>query len=136
MTEKIEQTEDVEETVEDAEQKPAETKTLTQSEVNRLVARERKAWSAKYESLKSEHEALLKKIADAEQEAEDKAKEKVEGLRKGQPENVLKLLDKLSYTEQLEYLSDPANRIEKKVIPTLPNERPNQTQHPRIDRVI
>lgn len=136
MTDKTEKTEAVDETVEDAEQETVETKTLTQAEVNKLIARERKSWSTKYDALKAERDALQLKMDEAEQAAEEKAKTKAEALRKGQPDSVLKLLDKLSYQEQLEWLSDPENQVAKKQIPTLPTERSNQKSLPKIDRII
>lgn len=138
MTEQAPKTESVEETVEtpDGEQKPPE-KTVTQSELNRILAKERKDASTKYNALKAEHDALLKKIEDERTAAEDAAKEKVEELRKDLPENILKLLDRLSPIDQLEWLNDPANKVQKKTIPELPEgSREQLPRPPKLRRVV
>jgi seryl-tRNA synthetase len=111
-------------------------KKFSQKDVNALLAKERKTAQAKLEVLQTKHDELLKSIADKEAEAEDAAKTKVEGLRKGVPETIGKLLDKLTYSEQLEWLQDPANQIQKKTVPPLPPERQNVPQVPRIERIV
>jgi hypothetical protein len=103
--------------------KKEDAKTFAQDEVNRLLAKERKSYQVKLDTLQGNYDALQKDIQDREAAAEEKAKAQVETLRKGLPENVAKLLDKLSAQDQLEWLSDPANRAEKKTIPSLPSER-------------
>lgn len=120
-------TETVEDTVvtPDGEQKPPE-KTFTQSEVNRLMAKERQSATKKYDTLKSEYDTLKKSVEDKEAEAEEAAKSKVAELRKDLPENITKLLDKLSAVEQLEWLSDPANQPKRTRIPPLPDAHPEQ----------
>ena len=99
-------------------------KTFTQEEVNSLLARERKSWQGKFGTLQGQFDALQKQVQDTEAAAEEKAKAQVTELRKGLPENVARLLDRLSYSEQLEWLQDPANKqTERKQIPSLPRVR-------------
>ena len=103
--------------------KTNQEKTLTQSEVNKLLADERRKHDAKYNELKSEYTGFKTTIEQREQAANDAAAEKVEALRKDLPEPITKLLDKLTPIEQLEWLNDPANVITKKEIPPLPQSR-------------
>lgn len=95
-------------------------KTLTQSEVNKLLADERRKHDAKFNDLKSEFTTFKTTIEEREQAANDAALEKVEALRKDLPESITKLLDKLTPVEQLDWLSDPENVVTKKEIPPLP----------------
>lgn len=123
-TSKAEQT-DTEE-VKEPEQSPgtkSTEKTLTQSEVNKLLADERRKHDAKYNELKGEYSTFKSTIEAKEQAANDAAAEKVEALRKDLPDPLIKLLDNLSPVAQLEWLSDPANVITKKEIPPLPSSR-------------
>jgi hypothetical protein len=125
MNEPIEETTENEETVETqgAEETQPE-KMLSQAEVNRILARERKAATVKYNALQSQFDALQKDL-DAKREAEEAiVLDKISKLREGQPKHVLSLLDKLDPQEQLEWLSgEDAKVVEKKTIPPLPNER-------------
>jgi molecular chaperone GrpE (heat shock protein) len=109
--------------------KTNQEKTLTQSEVNKLMADERRKHESKYNELKSEYTTYKSSIEAKEQAANDAAAEKVETLRKDLPEAITKLLDKLTPVEQLDWLNDPANVITKKEIPPLPNARENS--HPQ-----
>lgn len=114
------------EEVKEPEQSPgtkSTEKTLTQSEVNKLLADERRKHDAKYNELKQEYTGFKQTIEQREQAANDAAAEKVEALRKDLPEPIMKLLDKLTPIEQLEWLNDPANVITKKEIPPLPPSR-------------
>ena len=117
-----EQTEEVKEPEQSPGTKSTE-KTLTQSEVNKLLADERRKHDAKYNELKTEYTGFKSSIEAKEQAANDAAAEKVEALRKDLPEPIIKLLDNLSPVAQLEWLSDPANVITKKEIPPLPEPR-------------
>jgi hypothetical protein len=125
MNEPIEPTTENEETVETqgAEETQPE-KMLSQQEVNRILARERKAATVKYNALQSQFDALQKDL-DAKREAEEAiVLDKISKLREGQPKHVLSLLDKLDPQEQLEWLSgEDAKVVERKTIPPLPNER-------------
>lgn len=125
MTEETDKKDDAPET-ETVETPPAEKKpekTLTQSEVNALMAKERKQASEKHSALKAEYDAYKKQIEERDAAANEAAEQAVADLRKDLPEGVGKLLDKLSAVEQLEWLRDPANVIEKKHIPELPEDR-------------
>lgn len=115
-----EQTEEVKEPEQSPGTKSTE-KTLTQSEVNKLLAEERRKHDAKYKDLQTEYAGYKSSIEAKEQAANDAAAEKVEALRKDLPEAIVKLLDKLTPIEQLEWLNDPANAITKKQIPELPD---------------
>lgn len=100
--------------------KTTQEKTLTQTEVNKLMADERRRHEAKYNELKSEYTTFKTGIEDREKAANDAAAEKVETLRKDLPESITKLLDKLTPVEQLDWLNDPENVVTKKEIPPLP----------------
>lgn len=110
--------------VKELDKEPGKTipeKTLTQTEVNKLLADERRKHDAKYNDLKSEYTGYKTTIEQREKQANDAAAEKVEALRTGLPEAITKLLDKLTPIEQLEWLSDPDNAVTtKKEIPALP----------------
>ena len=133
MSEKIEQAEDVKETA--VEQDKTEP-TLKQSEVNALMAKERKSYEAKLKAMTEEYTAFKKQIEDKQAEAEAAAKEKVEKLREGLPENLTALLDKLTATDQLEWLSDPTNTITKQTIKPLPEAREGERRAPSIGTIV
>lgn len=95
-------------------------KTLTQSEVNKLLAEERRKHDAKFKELQTEYNGFKQTIEEREKAANDAVAEKVEALRKDLPEPITKLLDRLTPVEQLEWLNDPENAIQKKEIPPLP----------------
>jgi hypothetical protein len=98
---------------------------LSQAEVNRILARERKAATVKYNALQSQFEALQKDL-DAKSEAEEAIlMEQVNKLRDelGIESHVLKLLDNRTPQEQLEWLSEASKSVSKKTIPPLPTER-------------
>jgi molecular chaperone GrpE (heat shock protein) len=119
---KAKETEQQEE-VKELDKEPGKTtpeKTLTQTEVNKLLADERRKHDAKYNELKGEYSTFKTTIEQREQAANDAAAEKVEALRKDLPDPIIKLLDNLTPVAQLEWLSDPANVITKKEIPPLP----------------
>jgi Ulp1 family protease len=105
--------------------KTNQEKTLTQSEVNKLLADERRKHDAKYNELKTEYTGFKQTIEQREQAANDAAAEKVEALRKDLPEPITKLLDRMTPVEQLEWLNDPTNNVvtAKKEIPALPSSR-------------
>ena len=118
-----ESTEQQEEPVKESPTEASKTnqeKTLTQTEVNKILADERRKHDAKFKELQTEYNGYKQTIEQREQAANDAAAEKVEALRKDIPESVIKLLDKLTPIEQLEWLSDPENAITKKEIPPLP----------------
>ena len=133
MTDKTEQAEDVKETA--IEQDKTEP-TLKQSEVNALMAKERKSYEAKLKATQEEYAAFKKQIDDAREAQEAAAKEKVEKLREGLPENLTALLDKLTATDQLEWLSDPTNTITKQTIKPLPEAREAERRAPSIGTIV
>lgn len=137
MTDKIEdpKTEDAGKETESPTEKQAE-KTLTQSEVNALMAKERKTYEAKLKATQDEFATFKKSIEDRQAEAEEAAKEKVEKLREGLPEGIIALLDKLAPLDQLEWLSDPANTIEHKTIKPLPASREEPGRMPSIGTIV
>lgn len=122
MTDKIEDTEIEVETVTTQDKKE---KQFSQDEVNKLLAKERREHKAKLDTLQSEYDTYKADKEAKEAELTEKNKAKVEALKKDLPEQVVKLLDKLSIQEQLEYLEDPENKIviEKKTIPETPKGR-------------
>ena len=115
---------------------PTAEKTLKQSEVNALLAKERKAMDTKFKQLNDEYTAFKTGIEEKQTNAEEEAKEKVEKLREKVPEPIIKLLDKMSYTEQLSWLSDPANNITQSNIPPLPTPGGPSHKPPTIGTVI
>ena len=133
MSKETEQTEDVKETA--IEQDKTEP-TLKQSEVNALMAKERKSYEAKLKATQEEFATFKKQIEDKQAEAEAAAKEKVEKLREGLPENLTALLDKLTATDQLEWLSDPTNTITKQTIKPLPEAREGERRAPSIGTIV
>ena len=134
-TEDVKSDEEVKETDKQPDKK-ADEKLLTESQVNALMAKERKSYEAKLKATNDEYAAFKKSIEDKAAEAETAAKEKVEKLREGLPEGIIALLDKLPAVEQLEWLSDPANIIEKKTSPHLPEPRQDGTRLPSIGTVV
>ena len=110
--------------------------TFKQSEVNALMAKERKAYEAKLKATQEEFATFKKQIEDKQAEAEAAAKEKVEKLREGLPENLTALLDKLTATDQLEWLSDPTNTITKQTIKPLPEAREGERRAPSIGTIV
>ena len=110
--------------------------TLKQSEVNALMAKERKSYEAKLRATQEEFATFKKQIEDKQAEAEAAAKEKVEKLREGLPENLTALLDKLTPLDQLEWLSDPTNTITKQTIKPLPEAREGERRAPSIGTIV
>lgn len=118
-----ESTEETQETVKEPEQSPgtkSTEKTLTQTEVNKILADERRKHEAQYKALKGEFDTFKGDIEAKEKAANDAAAENVEALRKDLPESITKLLDKLSPVEQLEWLNNEDNILTKKQVPPLP----------------
>jgi len=118
-----ENTEAQTEEVKEPEQSPgtkSTEKTLTQSEVNKILADERRKHEAQFKTLKSEYDTFKGEIEAREKAANDAAAEQVEALRKDLPESIIELLDELSPLKQLEWLTNPKNAITKKQIPELP----------------
>jgi len=133
-----ENTEAQTEEVKEPEQSPgtkSTEKTLTQTEVNKILAEERRKHDAQFKALKGEFDTFRGEIEAKEKAANEAAAEQVEALRKDLPEAIAKLLDKLTPIEQLEWLRDPENQIAKKQIPELPdpvNGHGNKTKRIRV----
>lgn len=115
---------------------PTAEKTLKQSEVNALMAAERKQFEKKFSTLETEYKTFKQAIEEKQEAAEAAAKEKVERLREGLPENITALLDKLTATDQLEWLSDPTNTITKQTIKPLPEAREGERRAPSIGTIV
>ena len=111
-------------------------RTFTQAEVNALEAKTRKSYETKFKALETEYGDYKKSIEDKAAEAEAAAKEKIEKLREGLPENLTALLDKLTATDQLEWLSDPTNTITKQTIKPLPEAREGERRAPSIGTIV
>ena len=127
------------EPVKEPEQSPgtkSTEKTLTQSEVNKILADERRKHEAQYKALKGEYDTFKGEIEAKEKAANDAAAEKVEALRKDLPEAIAKLLDKLTPIEQLEWLRDPENAITKKQIPELPTSQNQKGSQRKIKTIV
>lgn len=118
-----EETADTTEEVKEPEQSPgtkSTEKTLTQSEVNKILADERRKHDAQYKALKGEFDTFKGEIEAREKAANDAAAEQVEALRKDLPEPIIELLDKMSNVEQLDWLTKNSNAVTKRQIPELP----------------
>ena len=127
------------EEVKEPEQSPgtkSTEKTLTQSEVNKILADERRKHEAQYKALKGEFDTFRGEIEAREKAANDAAAEKVEALRKDLPEAITKLLDKLTPIEQLEWLNDPENIVTKKQIPELPTSQNQKGSQRKIKTIV
>lgn len=134
-----EETADTTEEVKEPEQSPgtkSTEKTLTQSEVNKILADERRKHEAQYKALKGEYDTFKGGIEAKEKAANDAAAEKVEALRKDLPEAITKLLDKLTPIEQLEWLNDPENIVTKKQIPELPTSQNQKGSQRKIKTIV
>ena len=129
------------ETTEDAEKvetpKPEKAeKMVPQAQVDKLMADQRRKHREELDKVTAEYADFKKSIEDKEKEANDAAEKKVAGLRKDLPEGIIALLDKLTPVEQLDWLSDPKNVIEKKQIKPLPEERGDHGAPPRIPVIV
>ena len=111
-------------------------KMLPQAQVDQLIATERRKHREELDKVTAEYADFKKSIEDKEKEANDAAEKKVAGLRKDLPEGIIALLDKLTPVEQLDWLSDPKNTVEKKQIKPLPEERGDHGAPPRIPVIV
>lgn len=111
-------------------------KSLPQSEVNKLMADQRRKHEQELKDLRADFDAFRKTVEDKEKAANEAAQKKVDDLRKDLPESIGKLLDKLSPLEQLEWLNDPANVIEKKQINQLPEPRQEPGRGTKVQQII
>ena len=116
MTEIVE-TEVVE--TEEAVPTKSQDKKYTDEQLNKLLAKERREWKSKLETLQTDFDSYKADKEAKELELEEKNKTKVETLKKTLPEELIELLDKLSFSEQLEYL-EKNTPAEKKKIPVIP----------------
>jgi hypothetical protein len=128
-------TEDADKTVETPKPEKAE-KMVPQAQVDKLMADQRRKHREDFDALKAEFTEYKSSVEAREKEANDAAEKKVTELRKDLPEGVIRLLDKLTPVEQLEWLSDPANTIEKKHIEPLPRERGDHGAPPRVPVIV
>jgi hypothetical protein len=103
-------------------QQDKDEKKFTQADLNRMIADERRKLQKKYDDLNNEFTTFKTEIQTKEQENENKLKGKAEAARKDYPEPIVKLLDKMTYQEQLDWISEnPAT--EKPVLPNNPKEK-------------
>jgi arginine utilization protein RocB len=128
-----------EESNQEAAPEKSQARTYTDDDLNRILARERRQATVKYNALQAQFETLQQEM-DKKREAEEAIlMEKVNKLREGQPKHVLSLLDKLDPQEQLEWLSgEDAKVVEtKKTIPALPEAKEKApTQRKSIGTII
>jgi molecular chaperone GrpE (heat shock protein) len=137
MTEETEKQETKAEPEKETATEQAKTeRTFTQAEVNALEAKTRKTYETKYKQLEDEYKTFKTSIEEKQNKAEEAAKEKVEKLREGLPEGITALLDKLTFTEQLEWLSDPANTITKQTIKPLPEPNMERGRTQSIGTIV
>jgi molecular chaperone GrpE (heat shock protein) len=136
MPNETEETKTEETSKETAAEQVKTEKTYKDSEVNTLLAKERKQYEAKLKTVSEEYATFKKQIEDKQTAAEEAAKEKVEKLREGLPEGLINLLDKLTPLDQLEWLSDPANTLEHKTIKPLPASRDEPGRMPNIGTIV
>ena len=129
-----EKTEDTEKVETPKAEKPE--KMVPQSQVDALIKGRTAEYLKKLRVVEDEYADFKKSVEDREKEANDAAEKKVTELRKDLPEGVIRLLDKLTPVEQLEWLSDPANAIDKKHIEPLPKERGDHGAPPRIPVIV
>jgi len=136
MTKETEETKTEDAKEETATEQAKTEQTFKQSEVNALMAKERKAYETKLKTVSDEFASFKKQIDDAREAQEASAKEKVEKLREGLPEGIVNLLDKLAPLDQLEWLSDPANITTKQTIHKLPEPREGEKRVPSIGTIV
>jgi len=129
-----EQTEDADKVETPKAEKPE--KMVPQSQVDALIKGRTAEYLKKLRVVEDEYADFKKSVEDREKEANDAAKKKVAELRKDLPEGVIRLLDKLTPVEQLDWLSDPANVIDKKHIEPLPKERGDHGAPPRVPVIV
>jgi hypothetical protein len=84
------QTEEVKEPEQSPGTKSTE-KTLTQTEVNKILADERRKHDAQFKALKGEFDTFRGEIEAKEKAANDAAAEQVEALRKDLPESIIEV---------------------------------------------
>lgn len=109
-------------------------KVLTQSEVNALLAKEKRDWTKKLEKVQSDYDTLQASFLEKEQAEEKRTKEIVDGMKEGLPKSITSLLDMLPVKDQLEFLSNKDNDLtvdSKKVIPQTPKEKGDGTKQPK-----
>jgi len=111
---------DGDELITETPQSKTEEKKFTQTELNALIAKEKRDAQKKYETLSNDFASYKTDIETKQKAEEAKLKGKVENLRKGVDPSIIKLLDKLTLAEQVEYLEDPENQIDKVKIPETP----------------
>ena len=119
-----------------ATEPPKPEKTLPQSQVDKLMADQRRKHREELDKVTAEYADFKKSVEDREKEANEAAEKKVAELRKDLPEGVIALLDNLPPVKQLEWLSDPANVIEKKTIKPLPTERGEHGAPPKVPVIV
>ncbi len=129
MTDQIENQENIEKTDETVTTQEKKEKVLTQSEVNALLAKEKRDWTKKLEVIQNEFTTYKTSIEEKENAQTEKIKVKVDSLKAGMDDSVIKLLDKLTVQEQFEWLEE--NKIEKKTIPTTPKGNGEETKQPK-----
>lgn len=117
MTEEID---GIDEVKPETEQEKNTGKTLSQEEVNKLIAAEKRTWQKKLEAVQNEYTTYKTDVEAKLQAEENKLKTVVDEAKKTLPANIVKLLDKLTVTEAYEWLNDPENATDKKSLPDTP----------------
>lgn len=115
-----------EETNTDTQQSNNEEKVFTQSDVNKLLAKEKRTWQTKYDSLKSEHDELVSQVETERTQKETQLKTKLQDMKKGLAPAILdavEAIEEFSVEKAIAYLEKPENKIDRKKVPSTPNER-------------
>ncbi len=121
MQEELENTEQLEETSE-AESVKTEKK-FSEKDVQRLITERVSREKASSKRLQEEFESKESEYKTQLESYESVLKKMLEAQVNDLPESVKKLLGKLTVLEQLEWLSDENNHIEKRAIPSTPKEK-------------
>jgi hypothetical protein len=117
---------------------PAQTKTLTQAEVDKIVKDRIAREKVKLDNLKAEFEAYKKDKEEESTYLNELVDKDLELAKKDLPAPVKALLDKLSRKEQAEWLSNPENAVGKKEIPQSPQGKKGEgiPQFYPVEKVI
>lgn len=95
---------DDDELITETQQSKTEEKKLTQSEVNALIAAEKRNWQKKLEKAQSDFDTYKTEIETKEQAEELKLKERVDELSKNYSERELAALDGKTNSEKLQWM--------------------------------
>lgn len=103
-------------------------KTFSQEEVQKLIQERVRREKSSFDKEKGEFSQREADYLDQIKKYEDTLQKMISSQMESLPESVKKLLSKLSVFEQLEWLSDSSNLIQKKNIPSTPKENPDNKE--------